>query len=78
MRLAHHPIRREHGPYSAICGAPAHQIPGGFACQAGHSHVDAQTRQEQGWEYAESPDEAARLLRAGVEPRHIEDGRSYP
>ncbi len=52
----------------AECGAAAWEHPRGFACEAGHEHIDAQTRAAEGWEYAEDAGEAANLVKAGVQP----------
>jgi len=60
------------------CGAvawPTHNGRG-FACGRGHSHVAAEVRAEEGWDYAEDADEAAQLARAGVRPVDME-GRSF-
>src|SRR5690348_3860196 len=47
----------EDGPAALECGAPAHWEPengeGAFGCDKGHTHVPAQTRRTQGWDYAE-------------------------
>lgn len=48
----------------------------GFECARGHSHVDAETRDREGWEYAEDREEAKQLARAGVRPVDME-GRSF-
>lgn len=60
---------------TADCGAPSYilrdQATGaevGWECEDGHQHITAQVRFEQGWEYAEDPEEAGRLARAGVVP----------
>jgi hypothetical protein len=60
------------------CGAPARLLEDGtgFECMAGHSHIDAEARQAQGWEYAEDRYEAKRLVMAGVEPRTM-DGKIW-
>lgn len=49
----------------------------GFDCAVGHSHTNAQARQEQGWEYCEDFAEAERLARLGIEPRTM-DGHLWP
>jgi len=68
----------EDGPYTRDCDMPAWEIPGGFECVRGHSHVDQQTRYEEGWDYAESLDEAERLAKNGVEPRTMDTGQIWP
>jgi hypothetical protein len=49
---------------------------GSYECDGGHSHVPAQVRFEQGWDYAEDGHEAQRLARAGVRPVGM-DGKSW-
>jgi hypothetical protein len=58
----------EDGRYERECGAPAIVTERGFTCRAGHSHVYAETRVQEGWEYAQDPQEAYRLAQAGVVP----------
>lgn len=53
------------------CGAEAIVTDRGFTCAAGHEHTYAEIRHAEGWDYAEDPDEAARLARAGTEPRDL-------
>lgn len=50
------------------CGADAVHTDRGWSCEAGHSHVTAETRHAEGWDYAESYGEALALAGAGVEP----------
>jgi hypothetical protein len=51
------------------CNGLSWDIDGGTRCEHGHEYIDAQTRHEQGWDYAEDGEEARRLARAGVKPR---------
>jgi hypothetical protein len=55
-------------PYTSIveCGALAWPTDRGWECDAGHDHVDAQTRQQEGWDYAHDGQEAAQLRKQGV------------
>jgi hypothetical protein len=56
--------------YSLPCEAPTRFTDdrGSFECAAGHSHVPAQVRWEQGWDYAEDAEEAAYLRgRVGID-----------
>ncbi len=55
-------------PEIVECGASAVEDERGFTCEAGHAHVDAQTRAAEGWDYAEDAGEAENLAKAGVEP----------
>lgn len=59
------------------CGAEAIYDDRGFTCDAGHSHVRAEIRNAEGWEYAEDADEASRLTKAGVEPRDLVTGGMF-
>lgn len=59
------------------CGAEAIVDSRGFTCTAGHSHVYAEIRRAEGWEYAEDADEASRMARAGVEPRDLVSGGAF-
>lgn len=64
--------------YEVKCGAPSIEHDWGFECKAGHSHVNADVRYREGWEYAECEDEAKALAKLGVLPVSM-DGRSvYP
>lgn len=58
------------------CGAPTRQTAadGSYECIAGHDFVPAQTRWEQGWDYADGPEEAAGLARAGTYPVAMDGG----
>lgn len=58
----------EDGPYERPCGAPAIATDRGFFCLAGHSHVNAEVRAQEGWDYAHDPFEARQLMRAGTFP----------
>lgn len=51
------------------CGAEAIATERGWTCAAGHEHVTAEARRNEGWDYAEEYGEAADLALAGVEPR---------
>lgn len=50
------------------CGAEAIGTERGWACAAGHEHVNAQTRMNERWDYAEDADEAMGMVRVGVQP----------
>lgn len=67
------------GGHKAIieCGADAIYDGRGFECVAGHSHVAADVRQAEGWDYAEDRGEAAALVRAGTEPRDLVTGGAF-
>lgn len=58
----------EDGPCVRECGADATVTERGFTCTAGHSHVDAEYREREGWDYAHDPQEARQLMKAGVFP----------
>lgn len=51
------------------CGAEAVATERGWTCAAGHEHVNAQARHNEGWDYAEEYGEATAMVFAGVEPR---------
>lgn len=50
------------------CGAEAVYTERGFTCAAGHSHVDAQYRRQEGWDYAHDEEEAYVLAYYGTVP----------
>lgn len=58
------------------CGADAWADDTGWTCAAGHSHVTAQARHEQGWDYAADQGEADALAKRGTEPRDMQ-GRAW-
>lgn len=62
--------------YTYDCRAIAWDTGRGFACDAGHEHVNADTRRREGWEYAEDDGEAKNLAMAGIDPVGM-DGGSY-
>lgn len=59
------------------CGAEAIYTDRGFECAAGHSHVRAEVRQAEGWDYAEDHGEAESLSRWGTEPRDLVTGGAF-
>jgi hypothetical protein len=65
----------EDGPYERPCGAPAIATDWGFYCLAGHSHVNADVRVRQGWDYAHDPQEARQLMMAGTFPMTMDGSR---
>lgn len=64
----------EDGPSIEDCGAEAIYDDRGFACAAGHSHVNSEIRYAEGWDYAEDAEEASQLTRYGTEPRDLVTG----
>jgi hypothetical protein len=66
----------EDGPYERPCNAAARETEHGFKCEAGHEHVNAQTRYDEGWDYAEDAEEARYLARNGVMPVQM-DGKPF-
>jgi hypothetical protein len=67
--------RNEDGAYTYPCAAPMwNTAEGTWSCAYGHSHVDAQTRHGQGWDYADE-DEADVLMRYGVRPMAMNGSR---
>ena len=67
----------EDGPSIEDCGAEAIYTDRGFECAAGHSHVTAEIRWAEGWDYAEDAGEAARLTKYGTEPRDLVTGGAF-
>lgn len=59
------------------CGATATEDARGWSCEAGHSHVFAEVRHAEGWEYAEDAEEARRLTMAGVAPCDLVTGAPF-
>jgi hypothetical protein len=49
------------------CGATSWETPRGWECEAGHSHVTAEVRHREGWDYATDADEAYGLRKYGVD-----------
>lgn len=51
------------------CGEPTtlNGEEGEYECAAGHSHVPAWVRADQGWDYAEDDEEAKRLRSVGID-----------
>jgi hypothetical protein len=49
------------------CGAESYGDDRGYQCSAGHSHVYAEVRAAEGWDYASDPLEAEALRRNGVD-----------
>ncbi|HET9144081.1 hypothetical protein [Actinophytocola sp.] len=60
------------------CGALAWELPDGrgWTCEAGHEHIHAEVRDQEGWDYAEDLDEANRLAKVGVASVQM-DGRPW-
>ena len=60
------------------CGAPTRPTDGRGSdeCTAGHLHVPAEVRMEQGWDFAADRGEAEILAKAGVRPVQM-DGKSF-
>lgn len=67
----------EDGPSIVECGAEAIFTDWGFECAAGHSHVRAEVRHAEGWDYAEDHGEAELLSRWGTEPRDLVTGGAF-
>lgn len=59
----HQPVDRE-----VECGMPSVETDRGFRCLAGHSHVTAEYRSREGWDYAEDAEEAYVLAYYGTDP----------
>lgn len=54
--------------YETECGATAISTDKGWSCAAGHSHVYAEVRHQQGWDYAHDEEEAYVLAYYGITP----------
>ena len=67
----------EDGPSIEDCGAEAIYTDRGFECAAGHSHVHAEIRWQEGWEYAADRGEAESLSKYGTEPRDLVTGGAF-
>jgi hypothetical protein len=71
--LVDHGYTEDGDPILRDCGAPSRVLvtedgaERGYECDAGHSHVYAEHRANEGWDYADSPEEAARLRKNGVD-----------
>lgn len=55
------------GPVVRDCGAEVTFTERGWSCKAGHAHVYAEVRHNEGWDYAHDEIEAGLLARAGVD-----------
>jgi hypothetical protein len=53
--------------YTAECDALSWWDERGTYCEAGHEHVNAQARHDEGWDYAEDIDEATNLRKHGIQ-----------
>lgn len=50
----------------------------GWSCAAGHEYTDMETRHAQGWDYAESAEEAKSMMRhSTTEPRDLVTGGAF-
>lgn len=58
------------------CGAEMICTERGSECAVGHSHVTAEARQREGWDYAEDRDEAIQLAKQGITPFEM-DGHIF-
>lgn len=67
----------EDGPQIVDCGAETIYTNRGYECAAGHSHVNAEVRFAEGWDYAEDAEEAARLSKYGTQPRDLVTGGAF-
>jgi hypothetical protein len=63
-------------PIIRECGATAVVTERGFECEAGHEHVNAETRDAEGWDYASDEEEAAVRAKYGYESR-LPDGHVF-
>ncbi|HET6286473.1 MAG TPA: hypothetical protein VFG15_06950 [Amycolatopsis sp.] len=46
----------------------------GYACEHGHTHIYAEVRQLEGWDYAADPEEAGLLAGRGIQPAAMNGG----
>jgi hypothetical protein len=51
------------------CGAESWEMPGGrgYECACGHSHVNAEFRRAEGWDYASDAEEAWHMRKYGLD-----------
>lgn len=54
-------------PIVVECGALATATERGWSCEAGHEHVTAEARHNEGWDYAHDEHEAKQLRGVGVQ-----------
>lgn len=59
----------EDGAVIRECGAESWEMEGGrgYECAFGHSHVSAEVRAAEGWDYASDAEEATRMRRNGID-----------
>lgn len=63
-------------PRIVECGSSAIADERGFHCEAGHEHVNTETREAEGWDYASDEEEAAVRAKYGYESR-LPSGHVY-
>lgn len=65
-------------PIIRECGAETIGTETGWSCAYGHSYVDMETRHREGWDYAESREEAESMIRnSTTEPRDLVTGGAF-
>lgn len=60
-------VWREGECYPQECGAASWENERGYECEAGHSHVYAEVRDREGWDYASDAEEAEMMRRNGLD-----------
>lgn len=73
------PVRDEDGQQIIRdCGAETIFTETGWSCANGHGYVDMETRAREGWDYAESAEEAQSMMRHSLtEPRDLVTGGAF-
>lgn len=56
-------VRGEDGFYVVECGGAVTEDARGYECEFGHSHVYAEVRHREGWDYASDAEEADMMRR---------------
>jgi hypothetical protein len=57
----------EDGMYVVECGALSWEDERGYGCEAGHTHVYAEVRHAEGWDYASDAEEADIMRKNGLD-----------
>lgn len=53
--------------HTAECDALSWWDERGTYCEAGHEHINAETRHDEGWDYVDDAEEARRLRKLGIQ-----------
>ena len=72
--LVRHGLNEDGEEVIRDCAADVTITDTGWSCDAGHEHVDMETRHAEGWDYANDPEEAALLRKYGTDAVDMRGG----